>query len=112
MDYHHFAKCSERNEGAGKAPRNLPGHPTEYQMKPELFCPVQIAGRPNIGSFGRLGLTALTCSALAAFAAPASRITEIGATLEQAAQRCASEEIRVGSAELLRYLDGLHVEYE
>ena len=41
-----------------------------------------------------------------------SRITEIGATLEQAAQRCAPEEIRVGSAELLRYLDGLHVEYE
>jgi hypothetical protein len=32
--------------------------------------------------------------------------------LEQAAQRCAPEEIRVGSAELLRYLDGLHVEYE
>jgi len=41
-----------------------------------------------------------------------SRITEIGATLEQAAQRCAPAEIRVGSAELLRYLDGLHVEYE
>jgi CheY-like chemotaxis protein len=41
-----------------------------------------------------------------------SRITQIGANLEQAAQRCAPEEIRAGSAELLRYLDGLHVEYE
>ena len=41
-----------------------------------------------------------------------SRITQIGANLEQAARRCAPEEIRAGSAELLRYLDGLHVEYE
>ena len=41
-----------------------------------------------------------------------SRITEIGAFLEQAAKRCAPEEIRGGSAALVRYLDGLHVEYE
>ena len=41
-----------------------------------------------------------------------SRITQIGASLEQAAQRGAPEEIRAGSAQLLRYLDGLHVEYE
>ncbi|MEO8305432.1 MAG: response regulator [Betaproteobacteria bacterium] len=41
-----------------------------------------------------------------------SRITEIGASLEQAAKRCAPEEIRAGSAALIRYLDGLHVEYD
>jgi len=41
-----------------------------------------------------------------------SRITEIGASLEQAATRCAPEGIRAGSAALVRYLDGLHVEYE
>ncbi|MEP7183865.1 MAG: response regulator, partial [Betaproteobacteria bacterium] len=40
------------------------------------------------------------------------RITEIGASLEQAAKRCAPEEIRAGAAELVRYLDGLHVVYE
>jgi CheY-like chemotaxis protein len=41
-----------------------------------------------------------------------SRITEIGASLEQAAERHAPEEIRARAAELVRYLDGLHVEYE
>src|SRR5678815_5514734 len=41
-----------------------------------------------------------------------SRITEIGASLEQAATRCAPEGIRARAAELARYLDGLHVEYE
>jgi HPt (histidine-containing phosphotransfer) domain-containing protein len=41
-----------------------------------------------------------------------NRITEIGASLEQAAGRCEPEEIRVRAAELARYLDGLHVEYE
>ena len=40
------------------------------------------------------------------------RITELGASLEQAAGRCASEEIRARAAELARYLDGLHVKYE
>ena len=41
-----------------------------------------------------------------------NRITEIGASLEQAAGRRAPEEIRARSAELVRYLDALHVEYE
>ena len=41
-----------------------------------------------------------------------SRITEIGASLEQAAGRQAGDEIRARSADLVRYLDGLHVEYE
>jgi hypothetical protein len=41
-----------------------------------------------------------------------NRITEIGASLEQAAGRREPEEIRARSAELARYLDGLHVEYE
>jgi PAS domain S-box-containing protein len=41
-----------------------------------------------------------------------SRITEIGASLEQAAGRCAPEEIRSRAAELVRYLDGLHVAYD
>jgi PAS domain S-box-containing protein len=41
-----------------------------------------------------------------------TRITELGASLEQAAGRGASEEIRVRAAELSRYLDGLHVKYE
>ena len=41
-----------------------------------------------------------------------NRITEIGASLEQAAGRRAPEEIRAQSAVLERYLDGLHVEYE
>jgi PAS domain S-box-containing protein len=41
-----------------------------------------------------------------------NRITEIGASLEQAAGRHAPEEIRARAAELVRYLDGLHVEYE
>jgi CheY-like chemotaxis protein len=41
-----------------------------------------------------------------------NRITEIGASLEQAAGRQAPEEIRARSAELVRYLDGLHVVYE
>ena len=41
-----------------------------------------------------------------------NRITEIGASLEQAAGRRASEEIRARAAELVRYLDGLRVEYE
>ena len=41
-----------------------------------------------------------------------NRITEIGASLEQAAGRRAPEEIRTRSAELVRYLDGLHVVYE
>jgi len=41
-----------------------------------------------------------------------NRITEIGASLEQAAGRHAPEEIRERTAELVRYLDGLHVEYE
>jgi len=40
-----------------------------------------------------------------------NRITEIGASLEQAAARGAREEIRARSAELVRYLDGLHVVY-
>jgi len=40
-----------------------------------------------------------------------NRITEIGASLEQAAARGAREEIRARSAELVRYLDGLHVIY-
>jgi two-component system sensor histidine kinase/response regulator len=41
-----------------------------------------------------------------------NRITELGASLEQAAGRCESEEIRARAAELSRYLDGLHVKYE
>jgi HPt (histidine-containing phosphotransfer) domain-containing protein len=41
-----------------------------------------------------------------------NRITEIGASLEQAAGRRAPEEIRARTSELGRYLDGLHVEYE
>jgi len=41
-----------------------------------------------------------------------TRITELGASLEQAAGRCESEEIRARAAELSRYLDGLHVKYE
>jgi CheY-like chemotaxis protein len=41
-----------------------------------------------------------------------NRITEIGAYLEQAAGRRALDEIRARAAELERYLDGLHVEYE
>ncbi len=41
-----------------------------------------------------------------------NRITEIGASLEQAAGRRAPEEICARTAELVRYLDGLHVEYE
>jgi PAS domain S-box-containing protein len=41
-----------------------------------------------------------------------NRITEIGASLEEAAVRRAPDEIRARSAELVRYLDGLHVEYE
>ncbi len=41
-----------------------------------------------------------------------NRITEIGASLEQAAGRRAPEEIRARAMELERYLDGLHVEYE
>jgi PAS domain S-box-containing protein len=41
-----------------------------------------------------------------------NRITELGASLEQAAVRCESEEIRARAAELSRYLDGLHVKYE
>ena len=41
-----------------------------------------------------------------------NRITEIGASLEQAAGRRVPEEIRARSAELARYLDGLHVVYE
>jgi CheY-like chemotaxis protein len=40
-----------------------------------------------------------------------NRITEIGASLEQAAGRHAPEEIRARSGELVRYLDGLHVVY-
>jgi CheY-like chemotaxis protein len=40
------------------------------------------------------------------------RITELGASLEQAAGRCESEEIRARAAELSRYLDDLHVKYE
>ena len=40
------------------------------------------------------------------------RITEIGASLEQAAGRREPEEIRARAAELARYLDGLQVEYE
>ena len=40
-----------------------------------------------------------------------NRITEIGASLEQAAGRRAPEEIRARSLELVRYLDGLHVVY-
>jgi CheY-like chemotaxis protein len=40
-----------------------------------------------------------------------NRITEIGASLEQAAGRRAPEEIRARSVELVRYLDGLHVVY-
>ncbi|MEO9135433.1 MAG: PAS domain S-box protein, partial [Casimicrobiaceae bacterium] len=41
-----------------------------------------------------------------------NRITEIGASLEQAAKRHAPEEIRAGAAELVRYLDGLPAECE
>src|SRR5580765_4757426 len=41
-----------------------------------------------------------------------NRITEIGASLEQAAGRREPEEIRARAAELARYLDGLHVEYD
>ncbi len=41
-----------------------------------------------------------------------NRITEIGASLEQAAGRREPEEIRARAAELARYLDGLYVEYE
>jgi signal transduction histidine kinase/CheY-like chemotaxis protein len=41
-----------------------------------------------------------------------NRITEIGTSLEQAAGRRAPSEIRAQSAELVRYLDGLHVVYE
>ena len=41
-----------------------------------------------------------------------NRITEIGTSLEQAAGRRAPAEIRAQSAELVRYLDGLHVVYE
>jgi PAS domain S-box-containing protein len=40
------------------------------------------------------------------------RITEIGASLEQAAGRREPEDIRVRAAELARYLDALHVDYE
>ena len=40
------------------------------------------------------------------------RITEIGASLEQAAGRRAPEEIRARAAELARYVDALHVDYE
>ena len=41
-----------------------------------------------------------------------TRITEIGSSLEQAAGRRADKEILAGTAELVRYLDGLHVEYD
>ena len=41
-----------------------------------------------------------------------NRITELGGSLEQAAVRCESEEIRARAAELSRYLDGLRVKYE
>jgi len=41
-----------------------------------------------------------------------NRITEIGASLEQAAGRREPEEIRARAAELARYLDGLRVEYK
>jgi signal transduction histidine kinase/CheY-like chemotaxis protein len=41
-----------------------------------------------------------------------NRITEIGASLEQAAGRRVPEEIRARSAELARYLNRLHVVYE
>jgi CheY-like chemotaxis protein len=41
-----------------------------------------------------------------------NRITQIGASIEHAAARCAPEEIRARSSELVRYLDGLHVVYE
>jgi HPt (histidine-containing phosphotransfer) domain-containing protein len=41
-----------------------------------------------------------------------NRITEIGASLEEAAVRRAADEIRARSVELVRYLDRLHVEYE
>jgi CheY-like chemotaxis protein len=41
-----------------------------------------------------------------------NRITEIGASLEQAAGRRAPMEIRARSADLVEYLDGLHVVYE
>ncbi|MEO5762831.1 MAG: response regulator, partial [Vicinamibacteria bacterium] len=40
------------------------------------------------------------------------RITDIGALLEDAAIRCSPAEIRDGAADLGRYLDRLHVEYE
>ncbi|MEO8545615.1 MAG: response regulator [Betaproteobacteria bacterium] len=40
-----------------------------------------------------------------------TRITELGASLEQAAERGASEEIQVLAAALVRHLDRLHVEY-
>ena len=41
-----------------------------------------------------------------------NRITEIGASLEQAARRHEPGEIRARTADLSRYLDRLHVEYE
>jgi two-component system sensor histidine kinase/response regulator len=41
-----------------------------------------------------------------------TRITELGACLEQAAGRREAGEIRARTAELSRYLDGLHVKYE
>jgi len=41
-----------------------------------------------------------------------NRVTEIGASLERAAGRREPEEIRARTAELARYLDNLHVEYE
>jgi PAS domain S-box-containing protein len=40
------------------------------------------------------------------------RITEIGASLEQAAKQRVPDEIRARAAELVRYLDGLEVEYK
>ena len=41
-----------------------------------------------------------------------NQITEIGAFLEQAAGRREPEDIRTRAAELARYLDALHVDYE
>ena len=41
-----------------------------------------------------------------------NRITEIGTSLEQAAVRRARSDIQAQTAELVRYLDGLHVVYE
>jgi PAS domain S-box-containing protein len=58
---------------------------------------VRILGHNMKGSGAGYGLT---------------RITEIGASLEQAAGRREPEEIRARAAELARYLDGLHVDYE